>query len=357
MSASTSRRRRSTPAFVATRLRFRGEHAGRRGEFHLVGCKQTGSRRAVMEASGGYERRWAEILRRPGSRSSSSIRSGSAISPGRPDGSPRTTGSTPRTSPGSARRSRTAPPSRMTASARRSTGCFRADALKNMEDQIKQQDEHQPPHAVANALREIARVARAERCARSTPRSPPGSRPIRALPAAPRSSQRPRPRRIRRPPPRCPGCPNSGTSERGRRRAVGAAPYDDDSGDRKGVRSIRGGRHKLRKLLYMPHHRAYGSVPRRFDRARLGRAKGTGEDRAIRNRRCEGLVAPPGVRTYAIAQSANRLRPPLGTLLRRDGVTPRSGFAWFAIAAKNASSTDPRFSVCARTCGVRQEPK
>src|SRR5450432_375979 len=66
------------------------------------------------------------------------------------------------------------------------------------------------------------------------------------------------------------------------------------------------------------------------------------EDRATRNRRCEGLVAPPGGRTCAIAQSANRLRPPLGTLLRRDGVTPRSGFAWFAIAAKD---TDVIFDV------------
>ena len=33
---------------------------------------------------------------------------------------------------------------------------------------------------------------------------------------------------------------------------VGAAPYDDDSGDRKGARSIKGGRRKLRNLLYMP---------------------------------------------------------------------------------------------------------
>ena len=33
---------------------------------------------------------------------------------------------------------------------------------------------------------------------------------------------------------------------------VGAAPYDDDSGQRKGVRCIKGGRRKLRDLLYMP---------------------------------------------------------------------------------------------------------
>ena len=33
---------------------------------------------------------------------------------------------------------------------------------------------------------------------------------------------------------------------------VGVAPYDDDSGERRGQRHIRGGREKLRSLLYMP---------------------------------------------------------------------------------------------------------
>jgi len=33
---------------------------------------------------------------------------------------------------------------------------------------------------------------------------------------------------------------------------LGAAPYDDDSGEHKGVRHIKGGRRKLRNLLYMP---------------------------------------------------------------------------------------------------------
>jgi len=33
---------------------------------------------------------------------------------------------------------------------------------------------------------------------------------------------------------------------------VGVAPYDDDSGQRRGPRRIKGGRHKLRKLLFMP---------------------------------------------------------------------------------------------------------
>src|SRR5258708_38325979 len=88
----------------------------------------------------------------------------------------------------------------------------------------------------------------------------------------------------------------------------------------------------------LPHHRAYGSVPRRFDRVRLGRAHRFGEDRATRNSRCVGLVGPPDVRTCARAQSVNQLRPLRQTLLRRDGVTPRSGFAWFAIAAKDTNA-------------------
>jgi transposase len=33
---------------------------------------------------------------------------------------------------------------------------------------------------------------------------------------------------------------------------VGVAPYDDDSGQRRGPRRIKGGRHKLRNLLFMP---------------------------------------------------------------------------------------------------------
>ncbi len=33
---------------------------------------------------------------------------------------------------------------------------------------------------------------------------------------------------------------------------LGVAPYDNDSGDRRGQRHIAGGRHKLRRLLYMP---------------------------------------------------------------------------------------------------------
>ena len=59
----------------------------------------------------------------------------------------------------------------------------------------------------------------------------------------------------------------------------------------------------------LPHHRAYGSVPRRFDRVRLGRSNRFGEDRAARNSRCVASVGPPDVRTCARAQSVSQLRP------------------------------------------------
>jgi Citrate transporter len=59
----------------------------------------------------------------------------------------------------------------------------------------------------------------------------------------------------------------------------------------------------------LPHHRAYGSVPRRFDWVKLGRRRGVGEYRVSRSSDCAGPVGPPGVRTCARTPSANRRRP------------------------------------------------
>src|SRR5438067_9206861 len=58
----------------------------------------------------------------------------------------------------------------------------------------------------------------------------------------------------------------------------------------------------------LPHHRAYGSVPRRFDWVKLGQGHGVGGDRASRNSGCAGLVGPPGVRTYAKTPSESCVR-------------------------------------------------
>jgi hypothetical protein len=69
----------------------------------------------------------------------------------------------------------------------------------------------------------------------------------------------------------------------------------------------------------LPHHRAYGSVPRRFDWVKLGQRHGVGEDRVSRSSDCAGPVGPPGVRTCARTPSANRRRPLHRTSARHAG--------------------------------------
>ena len=44
----------------------------------------------------------------------------------------------------------------------------------------------------------------------------------------------------------------------------------------------------------LPHHRAYGSVPRRFDQVKLGRRQRVGADRVSGSSGCAALVGPPG---------------------------------------------------------------
>ena len=61
----------------------------------------------------------------------------------------------------------------------------------------------------------------------------------------------------------------------------------------------------------LPHHLAYGSVPRRFDRVKLGRARRFGGDRASRNSCCAAPVGPTGVLTFARGPWVSR--PPPGS--------------------------------------------
>src|SRR5476651_2718363 len=53
----------------------------------------------------------------------------------------------------------------------------------------------------------------------------------------------------------------------------------------------------------LPHHRAYGSVPRRFDRVKLEQKHRGGEDRGRRKTGCAGPVGPPDVLTCARTRS------------------------------------------------------
>ena len=64
----------------------------------------------------------------------------------------------------------------------------------------------------------------------------------------------------------------------------------------------------------LPHHRAYGSVPRRFDQVKRGQERRGGEDRDRRNTGCAEPVGRPDVRTCARNRSASRQQPPRGTL-------------------------------------------
>jgi pyruvate/2-oxoglutarate dehydrogenase complex dihydrolipoamide dehydrogenase (E3) component len=72
----------------------------------------------------------------------------------------------------------------------------------------------------------------------------------------------------------------------------------------------------------LPHHRASGSVPRRFDRVKLEQEHRVGEDRGRRNTGCAGPVGPPDVRTCARTRSASRRQPPRETSARRGAAVP-----------------------------------
>lgn len=125
-------------------------------------------------------------------------------------------------------------------------------ALKEVETQIAQQGEHSPPAIVVKALGAIAKAARAE---------------LRKLDAAIAARIKANPAFARRAEiiRSVPGLGEQAVAgviawlpELGRvtnqvaAALVGVAPYDNDSGERRGARRIKGGRRKLRNLLYMP---------------------------------------------------------------------------------------------------------
>src|SRR5215472_6623947 len=96
-------------------------------------------------------------------------------------------------------------------------------------------------------------------------------------------------------------------------------PFEIDQKDRFGAWIGIGGHLAVPPL---PHHRAYGSVPRRFGWVMLGREHRGEEDRGRRNTGCAGPVGPPDVLTCARTRSASRRRPPRGTWARRGAEVP-----------------------------------
>ena len=123
--------------------------------------------------------------------------------------------------------------------------------MKDVEERIKQQREHRPPAIVVKALAAVAKTMRAE----MRKLEAAIAAKIKANPAFARRAEiideragarRSNHRRVIAWLPELGRIPNEAASA-----LLGAAPYDDDSGERKGVRSIKGGRRKLRNLLYM----------------------------------------------------------------------------------------------------------
>jgi transposase len=208
--------------------------------------------RAVMEASGGYERGWAEALRAAGVE----VR---IVDPKRVRHFAKAAGRLAKNDPIDAdtiaRFAEAFPDGEAQPHdpARDEIDRLVAarTALKDVEDRIKQQGEHGPPPIVAKALAAIAKTTRAE---------------LRRLEAAIAAKIKANPGFARRAEivtsvPGLAGQTAAGViawlPELGRIRneaaaaLIGAAPYDDDSGAQ-GQRHIKGGRRKLRNLLFMP---------------------------------------------------------------------------------------------------------
>ena len=124
--------------------------------------------------------------------------------------------------------------------------------MKDLEERIKQQGEHRPPPIVVKPLEAIAKTTRAE---------------LRRLDAAIAAKIKANPGFARKAEiiASVPGLGDQAVAgvvawlrELGRipneaaAALIGAAPYDDDSGERRGQRHIKGGRRKLRTLLDVP---------------------------------------------------------------------------------------------------------
>ncbi len=209
--------------------------------------------RAVMEASGGYERSWAEALRA----AEFKVR---IVDPKRIRHFAKAAGRLAKNDPIDAEtiaRFAEAFPDDIAQPhdlAREEVARLvqARTALRDVEDRLKQQREHQPPAIVAQALAAVAKALRAE---------------LRKLEAAIAARIKANPTFARRGEliDSVPGLgdqtvagviawlPELGhITNEAAGALLGAAPYDDDSGQRKGARCIRGGRRKLRNLLYMP---------------------------------------------------------------------------------------------------------
>jgi transposase len=208
---------------------------------------------AVMEASGGYERSWAQALRTAGIE----VR---IVDPKRVRNFAKAAGRLAKNDPIDADTiawfAETFPARGV---APHDPACEALDplvkartGLKQLEAQIAQWGEHRQPPLVAKAQAAVAKTMRAE---------------LRKLDKAIAAKITANPRLARRAEiiDSVPGLANQAVAgviawlpelghvtNEAAAALLGVAPYDDDSGEHKGVRHIKGGRRKLRNLLFMP---------------------------------------------------------------------------------------------------------
>jgi transposase len=208
---------------------------------------------AVMEASGGYERSWAEALRAAGLE----VR---IVDPKRVRHFAKAAGRLAKNDPIDAETiawfAETFP-----AEAGRPHDPQRDEldrlvtaraGLKRLEAQIMQEDEHCPPRVVAKAQAAVLRAVRAQlrkldaTIAARIEADPAFARRAAIIVSVPGLGPQAAAGLIA-------WLPELGqVSNEAAAALLGVAPYDDDSGERTGARHIKGGRRKLRNLLYMP---------------------------------------------------------------------------------------------------------
>jgi transposase len=210
-------------------------------------------RRAVMEASGGYERSWAEVLRAAGVETR-------IVDPKRIRHFAKAAGRLAKNDPIDADTiawfAETFPDGEAQAHdpAREEVDRLvqARMALKELEGRIAQQGEHRQPAIVVKALGAVAKAVRAElrkldaAIAAKIKANPAFTRRAEIIASVPGLAYRTAAGVIA-------WLPELGRiTNEAAAALVGVAPFDDDSGERKGQRRIKGGRRKLRNLLYMP---------------------------------------------------------------------------------------------------------
>jgi transposase len=248
-----SQRTKSTPAFARLRLRL-SKPSTPEGHAELVAWLRANRvGRAVMEASGGYERSWAQALRAAGV-------AVQIVDPKRIRHFARAAGRLAKNDPIDADTMAwfaetflAADPQPHDPAREEIDRLAKARAgLKEVEERIKQQREQRPPALVAKALAAVLKTVRAElraldaAIAGKTTFSPALARRAEIIASVPGLGAQAVAGLIA-------WMPELGrVSNEAAAALLGAAPDDDDSGERKGARCIKGGRRKLRNLLYMP---------------------------------------------------------------------------------------------------------